>query len=273
MNQPIDIFFMSEEVVQKSIENPPSPKRNQYEELTIITGGSPRFNLDFKPLAFTVPAMIYTSFGRIHELIPDLATRGWRIRFKNEFLPPTNFHFYDNYSNINYYDLGADNCLQNIESLCTMISAILKQAPPDLNLVKRLLKALLSTAQYARNIKAPSNGKLKNPDLVILKFFLHLLEDNYKQMESVQFYADKMFMSIQNLNRLSQLFFKQSISVIIENRKLVEARKLLGNSNMTIAEIGYSLGYKEKSYFTRVFHKKTGYTPSAYRIAMQSVLP
>lgn len=142
-----------------------------------------------------------------------------------------------------------------------------------MNLVKHLLTAILSIAQSARRSQDPSLEQPKNPDLVILDFFLQLLEENYKSTAHVQYYADKMYMSVRNLNRLSHLFFKQSISSIIETRRLVEARKLLSNTNMTVAEIGYSLGYTEKSYFTRVFHKKTGYTPSAFRMAMQSVFP
>ncbi len=271
MNHLIDIFVLNEDVVKKMIDNPHPSQRNNYEELIIVTAGDPKYILDFKLLNFPVPAMIYASFGRINQFIPDLSTRGWCIRYKNEFLPPNGFQYYENYSNIGYYDLSAGNYLHNIEALCQLISTVLQQRPPDINLVKQLLIALLSAAQFARRIKDPSLGQPKNPDLMILDFFLQLLEENYKKIEPVQFYAERMFMSVRNLNRLSHLFFEESISAIIETRRLVEARKLLSNTNLTVAEIGYSLGYTEKSYFTRVFHKKTGYTPTAFRIAMQSV--
>ena len=273
MNQLIDIFYLSEDVIKTIIENPSPPQKNNYEELIIITQGAPKYVLDFKALNFSVPVMIYASLGRIHQFVPDLATSGWCIRYRSELLPQTSFHFYENYSNVSFYDLSAGHSLHNIEALCTMIKAVLKQDPPDMNLIKHLLTALLSTAQYARRSQDPALTQPKNPDLVILDFFLQLLEENYKCMEPVQFYADKMYMSVRNLNRLSHLFFEQSLSSIIETRRLVEARKLLSNTNMTVAEIGYSLGYTEKSYFTRVFHNKTGYTPSAFRMAMQSVFP
>jgi AraC-like DNA-binding protein len=273
MNQLIDIFAINEEIVKSISENPTPPQRNNYEELVIITSGSPKYVLDFKSLQFPVPVMIYASPGRIHQFVPDKETKGWCIRYQSELLPQTSFHFYENYSNISFYDLSAGYCLQNIESLCKLISGVLMQAPPDMNLVKHLLTALLSTAQYARRSQDHTLGQPKNPDLVILDFFLQLLEENYKSIKPVEFYANRMYMSVRNLNRLSHLFFEQSISSIIETRRLVEARKLLTNTNMTVAEIGYSLGYIEKSYFTRVFHKKTGYTPTSFRLAMQSVFP
>ena len=79
-------------------------------------------------------------------------------------------------------------------------------------------------------------------------------------------------MSSRNLNLISQVVFGKSITDIIETRKLLEARQLLLASDKTVSEIGYELGYNEKSYFTRVFHKKTGTTPTEFRKQMQSVI-
>jgi AraC-like DNA-binding protein len=57
----------------------------------------------------------------------------------------------------------------------------------------------------------------------------------------------------------------QSVSEIIETRKLLEAKNLLISTDKTIAEIGFELGFNEKTYFTRVFKKKAGMTPSDFR--------
>jgi AraC-like DNA-binding protein len=88
----------------------------------------------------------------------------------------------------------------------------------------------------------------------------------------VEFYADKLNMSARNLNLISQSVFGKSITEIIETRKLIEARKLLLNSEKTVSEIGYQLGYNEKSYFSRVFHKKTGTTPTGFRKRIHGVI-
>lgn len=271
MTKLIDIISVDKELVKNAIDLPSPPRRNDYEELIIITKGSPRYLIDFKVTLFDTPVLIYVAKGRMHQFLPDADTRGWIIRYEGEVVPQTNFHFYSKFSENSFYNLGKGDVARNMESVCNLMSNILKQSAPDINLVKHLLVALLSTAEHASSIKLPELKQPKNPDLVILDFFLQLLEENYKKTESVQFYADKMYMSVRNLNRLSHLFFEQSISGIIETRKLAEARMLLSNSNMTVAEIGYSLGYTEKSYFTRVFHKKTGYTPTAFRVAMTSI--
>jgi AraC-like DNA-binding protein len=58
----------------------------------------------------------------------------------------------------------------------------------------------------------------------------------------------------------------------VETRKLIEARQLLINTNLSISEIGYELGYNEKAYFSRVFTKKTGLTPTDFRGQMAAML-
>ena len=64
----------------------------------------------------------------------------------------------------------------------------------------------------------------------------------------------------------------QSVSEIIETRKLIEAKNLLINTNKTISEIGFEVGYNEKSYFTSVFKKKSGQTPKEFREEMRKLL-
>ena len=58
---------------------------------------------------------------------------------------------------------------------------------------------------------------------------------------------------------------KSCVSEIIENRKLTEAKNQLISTDKTISEIGYDIGFKEKTYFTHAFKRKTGITPSEFR--------
>jgi AraC-like DNA-binding protein len=97
---------------------------------------------------------------------------------------------------------------------------------------------------------------------------LSILEENFRRSEGVEFYAEKLFMSSRNLNLICQQILNQSVSEIIETRKLIEAKNLLINSSLSISEIGFELGYKDKSYFTSVFKRKSGQTPIEFRDEM-----
>lgn len=131
--------------------------------------------------------------------------------------------------------------------------------------IKHLLSALLTRLEADSNKEYLDSQASNRSQLVTFDSFLKILEFNYRRSENADFYAEKLNMSTRNLNLISQAVFGKSISDIIETRKLIEARNLLLNSGKSVSEIGYELGYNEKSYFTRVFRKRTGVTPTEYR--------
>ena len=79
-------------------------------------------------------------------------------------------------------------------------------------------------------------------------------------------------MSSRNLNLITKNILHQSVSEIIETRKLIEAKNLLVSTDKTVAEIGFDLGYNEKSYFTSVFKRRSGVTPTEFREEMRKLI-
>jgi AraC-like DNA-binding protein len=79
-------------------------------------------------------------------------------------------------------------------------------------------------------------------------------------------------MTSRNLNLICHNILQQSVSEIIETRKLIEAKNLLISTDKAISEISYELGYNEKSYFANVFRKKSGQTPSEFREEMKRLI-
>jgi transcriptional regulator GlxA family with amidase domain len=147
-----------------------------------------------------------------------------------------------------------------------------KQPHPDLNMIKHLLAALLAKLESQGKQRFRQESNSNNTQRISFNNFLKILEENYKRPEGVQFYADKLNMSVRNLNIICQSIFNKSVSEIVETRKLIEARQLLIDTDMSVSEIGYELGYNEKAYFTRIFHKKTGLTPTDFRNNMSALL-
>jgi len=122
-----------------------------------------------------------------------------------------------------------------------------------------------------KKILPDTDGLLKTQSQTF-KNFLAVLEENFRRPVGVSFYAEKLFMTSRNLNIICQNILQQSVSEIIETRKLTEAKNLLITTDLTVAEIGFELGYNEKSYFTNVFKKKTGQSPSAFRNSMKKLV-
>jgi AraC-like DNA-binding protein len=270
MDQPFDMFELSADLVLEIRKHPSRPHRHEYEELLIITSGRPDNYIDFLNETVDAPVVIYVAQGKVHEFIPDPETRGWCIRYRNDIIPESNFHFYSNYLDRIAFAFNPGTCKQQIGILCELILSEFTHHPESPDIYRHLFLALLAKLETDGQHHLPIEQETRSPRQNTFKSFLSILERNYKRNEGVAFYADQMNTSVRNLNHLTSKVFGKSVSELIETRKLIEARRLLLGTSQTISEIGFALGYNEKSYFTRVFRKKTGITPSAFRATMQS---
>ncbi len=272
MEKPFSIVRVSREVVESILINPPEPHRHDHEELIIVTHGNPTHHIDFVAERIEPPVILYVAQGKVHSFMPDAETRGWVIRYCADFIPETRFNFYSGFLDAVQFNLGADFCSTTVEELCGIMLRESGHEPPDYSFLRHLLSAVLSKLEETANRQFLDQRSARSAQVIAFNNFLKILEYNYKRPVGVEFYADKLNMSARNLNLISQAVFGRSVSEIIETRKLNEARQLLLNTDLTVSEIGFSLGYSEKSYFTRVFKKKTGVTPGELRRQVHGVI-
>ena len=196
----------------------------------------------------------------------------WVLRFKSEFIPEITFQLYASYHNHAMLKLADDHCFKRLTALCEIINDEMQQPNPDLSVVKHLLSALFIMIESERNKSTTDSNGISATQNTTLQNFLQILEENYKRPEGVDFYAQKLFMSSRNLNLICKNILHQTVSEIIETRKLIEAKNQLTHSDKNISEIGFDLGFNEKAYFTRVFKKRTGQTPSEFRDEMRALI-
>lgn len=79
--------------------------------------------------------------------------------------------------------------------------------------------------------------------------------------------ADRLFVSAQHLSETIRKELGFTPTQYINNRLVEEAKKLLRSTELQIQEIAYQLGFKDTSYFNRLFKKISGTSPSRYRNA------
>jgi AraC family transcriptional regulator, transcriptional activator of pobA len=270
MKEPFKIVKLTREHTESALLNPIEPHRHDHEELIIITHGNPVHFLDFTKEELQSPVIVYVAQGKVHNFIPDSETQGWVIRYKNELVPQSRFNFYSNFLDQINYQLSEDYCSTTLHSLCEIMLKEYQEELINYQVIKHLLSALLTKLETDSKKEYLNTQPSNNSQIITFNNFLKILEFNFMRSEGADFYAEKLNMSSRNLNIISQSVFGKSITEIIETRKLIEARNLLLNSGKSVSEIGYELGYNEKSYFTRVFRKKTGVTPTEFREQMHT---
>jgi AraC-like DNA-binding protein len=270
MNVPFKIIKITKEFLEPVLLNPIPSHRHDHEELLIITHGNPVHSLDFTKEVLQSPVIVYVAQGKVHNFTPDAETAGWVLRFKNELVPNSRFNFYSNFLDQINYKLNEDYCSTTLNSLCEIMLKEYQEEPINYQVIKHLLNALLTKLESDSKKEYLDGTAANRSQMITFNSFLKILEFNYMRPDGADFYSEKLNMSTRNLNLISQSAFGKSVTEIIETRKLIEARNLLLNSGKSVSEIGYELGYNEKSYFTRVFRKRTGVTPTEYREQMHT---
>lgn len=139
------------------------------------------------------------------------------------------------------------------------------QAPAQLAAIEANLIGLLvdlhrlSTSQNRPDIQAPH--------LKLMAQFHTLIEAHYRESLSLSAYLARLKVTESQLRYACERAGEGAPAQAVQKRRLIEARRLLIYSDMTIAECCASLGFEDPAYFSRTFTKSAGMSPRAYRLA------
>lgn len=98
-----------------------------------------------------------------------------------------------------------------------------------------------------------------------LEQFQTLVEQRYREQPSIETFAEQLDISSAHLNLLCRKLVDRSALQVLHERILLEAKRQLTYTNMTIAQIADSLGFSEPAYFTRFFKRNTAMAPREFR--------
>jgi AraC family transcriptional activator of pobA len=275
MIPPFTIHQITAKEAKEISAAPSEPHKHDFEELIIAVEGALEHFIDFKTTTFDAPLVSFVTKGKVHRATPKIkkATCKMRVlRFKSEFIPETTFQLYSYYHNHATIKIQKDECFHRMVSLSEMMFNEMQQPIPDHAVVRHLLTTLFVMIESERKKQEPDETGFEKTQNITFKNFLKILEENFHRPEGVEFYAEKLFMSARNLNLICQSILHQTVTETIEIRKLIEAKNLLINSDKSISEIGFELGFNEKAYFTTVFKKKSGQTPTEFRQEMRKLV-
>ncbi|MFC4211630.1 helix-turn-helix domain-containing protein [Pedobacter lithocola] len=95
--------------------------------------------------------------------------------------------------------------------------------------------------------------------------FITLLEANYLTLHTPGDYAALLAMTTNNFSKRTARYFKKSPSALIQERIVMEAKKKLHLTRLSIKEIAYQLNFTDEYYFSRFFKKFTKVSPQSFR--------
>jgi len=143
----------------------------------------------------------------------------------------------------------------------------LELASPDelqLEMLQSMLKRFIILC--TRIFKAQNNySKLENGKSDVVREYNFLVEQHFKSKHHVSDYAEMMNKSPKTLSNLFSKLSDKTPLQFIQARKILEARRLLRHSNLSIKEIGFEIGFEDVQTFSRFFKKMEGQSPTEYK--------
>lgn len=245
------------------------PHRHSFYLLVLFTNGSGLHEIDFMKYEVKPGSLFVLQPGQIHHwsLSPD--TEGYIFFYSQEIYnlyfgtkKIEDYPFYQSVMSRPEIHFEAAELDSIIPYFDLMIAESMNELPRKedklLNLmdcihIEMARKYLMATNHIAHSY----NHKIHQLE--------QLLEQHYTTEKSPSFYADKMNITLKHLNRICKDILNQTVTELITNRVILEAKRILTNPSKTINQAADMLGFENYSYFTRLFKKQTKMTPSEFR--------
>jgi len=128
------------------------------------------------------------------------------------------------------------------------------------SLLKRLL--IISTRMAKNTLPQPS---MPNAQMKVIRDYNILVEKHFREFHQVKEYANLLFKSPKTLSNLFPKYSDKSPIQVINERIILEAKRLLLYSDKSAEEIAQELGYKDSGHFSKFFKKHEGLSPTAFK--------
>jgi len=149
-----------------------------------------------------------------------------------------------------------------LRHLFAMVALELRTSEPT-----AVLEGLLMTLGGVLTRTLETNGSAESS--VLLGSFLQLVESTYTNPLSVTRYAKRLGVSARSLHDATDRGLGSSPLQVVQQRRLLEAKRLLLHSELNVSEIGETIGFSDAGYFSRFFRRLTGCPPSRYRAQLK----
>jgi AraC-like DNA-binding protein len=129
------------------------------------------------------------------------------------------------------------------------------------------MKIFLISASRAKAQQQPESIPLPTSrrEPFILQNLKEAIEKDFRSKHTPQDYAILLNISSNALARIAKTHFNKTLTNLITERIIIEAKRELYLTNKSVKEVAYELGYDDEYYFSRFFKKNVNISPQAYR--------
>lgn len=243
-----------------------TPQRPEFHTVYVGVKGKGRLVVDFTPVPLGANTLTFVARGRVQAFRPDRGVDAWMLLFAPEFLashPGTNDPLVmpsvlaSMWTSPSVAVPPADHreILQLVEQLDAEHTRPIDSIQPWL--LSSLLRSVL-----LRAVRIAGSGQPVAPSLGT---FFTILERDHAITRSVSHYARAAGLSPRRLAELLVAETGKSTKQLIDERVILEHKRLLAHTGLTVKELAARTGFDEPTNLVKFFRHHTGQTPLEFR--------
>ncbi len=229
--------------------------------------GESNFMLDFKPLLVKGRAILYVLPGQVHHSIDSKNATGWFLAIDTLLVNEEYRAVFEQYiitnEPLSVDDAKAEKFKECLKLLYERFKLI--EEPLSRPIAHSLAQSYIGMVAEAYLAQTQYGQKQNTRPVQINSQFRSLLLANFKTAKNPSEYAEKLNISLTYLNEVVKGHTGFPVSYWIHNEVVLEAKRLLYYSDLTVKEISFELGYSDHTYFSRLFTKVAGTSAGSFR--------
>lgn len=255
----------------------PYPHRHDFYHIVWVTCGSGSHVIDSVRYEVRPNTLFFMAPGQIHDFTLSDDATGYTVNFSPEFfafkvqsrqalteVPVCNFEHINSALYVN--DDQAQSLLQIMNA---MVEEYAAEESGHEEVIWSYLRIFLMKISRLGTPRAASD--LSSRNLLLSRRFKSALERNFGSLKETADYARLLRVTERALNEATRQALGSTAAQLIRERVMLEAKRLLLHSDISVAEIADRLGFEDPAYFSRCFKKHTSRSPIEFRQSLASL--
>lgn len=248
-----------------------SAHRHSFYHLVFFTKGTGQHHIDFKQFEVKPGCIYFMIPGQVHSWSFEQEPDGYIINFSKDYFNPflmngayfQSFSIFSGLADQQVITVSDDTARELTLCFEEILKEGMKKDAFGDDLVRTLLLQIFIKAERATGHKIEAAPGSYN--LTIFRNFQKLIAEHYRTLKLPKDYAELLYITPNHLNALCKDIIGLSAGELIREQVILEAKRLLINMNLSVADIANELNFSDHSYFIKFFKKHEGVTPEKFR--------
>lgn len=224
--------------------------------------------IDFKEITISQGDLFLIQPGQVHRFVGSKDVLGWVLFVDNSFVSCEAKRIFDEFQLFASYVKANGHRINELKQIAPILAAKINGITDELTkiTVRKLAEAYINIVAETVREAGLRHVKHSQRHIEIVLSFFNLLTGHIAISRSPSYYASLLNISPVYLNEIVKKVTGISTTLYIRNELILQAKRLLVHTNLSIKEISSRFGIDDYAYFSRVFTQTTGISPSAFRL-------